>query len=635
MFTKLNLKWKISLMIAVTIIIVMFFVGYITYIYTTNMVSEQIDDTIRIVKDSQKTTINTLLHNINNQASNFASNQRIINLALFLSPLLSSIEKTNISEVLNTYRYDRIIPVMDVLTAQQELVEGALYSKIVSPDGVVILDTRIWEDKGTDPEEEEKDWRKYVGQGIVLEPGYYKNTVISELVYENEGAVILFHYPIYKPQNKEIIGYYVLGLSLIFFADNLSQPPVEEGTMALINNRGIIFNHNDNRLIGSRTRDNWLVERVRRGENSFKGEDQGLYKVVEKLDDDKEIYLSFNIPVQILNQPVRRIRNIIFIISGLGIILISFCAYYFINGQLSPLNNIMTSFSLLEKGELKNNILLDEKECKRNDEIGILGQAFNSMIYQLKKMITSIISASDEVSGSSRELQKASKELDVISNQVADIVQEVANGSSEQAKNIDLINVKIKNLAEGINNLGNFSRDMEGQAMEMSDAVKRGEQEIARASKQMGNIKTAIKEVATGIDRFNSISSQIDSMVESINHIAEQTNLLALNAAIEAARAGSAGRGFSVVADEINQLANASVKSADEISNLVKEIKKETDSAGDKMIEGTQEVNNGEKVINITEQAFAEIQGKIEEVIMGIYKSNQVVGNIRSEERRV
>src|SRR5690554_2036502 len=176
---------------------------------------------------------------------------------------------------------------------------------------------------------------------------------------------------------------------------------------------------------------------------------------------------------------------------------------------------------------------------------------------------------------------------------------------------------------------------MEGQAMEMSDAVKRGEQEIARASKQMGNIKTAIKEVATGIDRFNSISSQIDSMVESINHIAEQTNLLALNAAIEAARAGSAGRGFSVVADEINQLANASVKSADEISNLVKEIKKETDSAGDKMIEGTQEVNNGEKVINITEQAFAEIQGKIEEVIMGIYKSNQVVGNIHEDSEEI
>lgn len=627
---NLNLKWKITLVIAVVILIVMYSVSLITYVYTKNLVTAEIDQKIHLVKEAQKISVNNLLRNINNQVANFATNREVINLASFLSPMVSRAD-ADLSGILNEHRFDRIEPVMPVLLEHQKLIEGVYYLKITSPDGIVLLDTRIWEDD----DEKDYEWRKWVGQGLELEPPFYKVPLLSELTFENEGAVIIFQSPIYESATNNLVGHYVLGLSLNYFVDNINQPPLEEGSMQLVNERGIIYNHENKALIGSRIRDNWLVSGIRRGESAFKGLDEELYRVVEKLDKNIALYLSFNIPEEIMNRPVNKIRNINFIVSGLGILFVFVCGHYFIARQLVPLNKIISSFSRLEKGELKEDVLLEKKNVERKDEIGILGQAFNSMVLQIKKIITSINDAAERVAGSSLHLQESSQETEYVSEQVAIIMQEVAGGASEQAKNLELVNLKIHDLAKGIENLGSFSDEMGKLAQEMSEAANTGGTEIARAGRQMESIKTSIEEVASRMNSFNAISSQIDSIVEIINNIAEQTNLLALNAAIEAARAGKAGRGFSVVAEEITKLAEESKNSASQISNLVKEIKDQTVAAGEKMVEGTIEVKSGETVVNSVKDVFTQIHGKIEQVVSGIYRSRQVVTDLHEDTEKI
>jgi len=627
---NVNLKWKITSVIAVVIFIVMYSVSLITYYYTRNLVVDEIDQKVTLVKEVQKISVKNLLHNINIQVANFATNREVINLASFLSPLVSE-PGADLSGILNEHRFARIEPVMNVLEEHRKMVEGSHHIKITSPEGVVLLDTRIWDED----EEWDEDWRKWVGQGIKLAPAFYKEPVVSELTFENEGAVIIFQSPIYQSITNEPVGHYVLSLSLDYFVKNINQPPLEEGTMQLVNERGIIFNHENKALIGSRIRDPWLVSGIRTGKSTFKGLDKGLYRVVEKLDDDIALYLAVNFPEEMLSRPVNRIRNIIFFVSGLGILFVFVCGYFFIARQLVPLKKIINSFSRLEKGELKEDVLLEKKDVKRKDEIGTLGQAFNSMVLQIKKIITSINDASERVAGSSLQLQGSSQDMESISDQMAIIMQEIAGGASEQARSLDLANLRINDLAKGIKNLGSFSDEMGSLAQEMSEVANTGETEIARAAGQMEKIQTAIKEVASQINSFNVISSQIDSIIEIINNIAEQTNLLALNAAIEAARAGKSGRGFSVVAEEITKLAEGAKNSATQISNLIKEIKTQTVAAVEKMDEGTEEVKSGETVINSVKEVFTRIHEKIERVVSGIYRSHRVVADLYEDTEKI
>jgi len=144
----------------------------------------------------------------------------------------------------------------------------------------------------------------------------------------------------------------------------------------------------------------------------------------------------------------------------------------------------------------------------------------------------------------------------------------------------------------------------------------------------MVKIKKAIQEVASGITNLESISNEIDEILNIINNIAEQTNLLALNAAIEAARAGEAGRGFSVVADEIRELAEESVNSAGEIRKLVEDVKAETNTASKRMDEGINEIQNGEEVVSSAEKSFVEIENKIKNVSAGISSSIGIVADV-------
>ena len=106
------------------------------------------------------------------------------------------------------------------------------------------------------------------------------------------------------------------------------------------------------------------------------------------------------------------------------------------------------------------------------------------------------------------------------------------------------------------------------------------------------------------ISALGEKSKEIGNIVDTINQISEQTNLLALNAAIEAARAGEAGRGFAVVADEVRKLAEESGNATQQISNLIKSIRDEIDGAVKSMSENTAQVEEGSKGVSEAVKAF-------------------------------
>ena len=141
-------------------------------------------------------------------------------------------------------------------------------------------------------------------------------------------------------------------------------------------------------------------------------------------------------------------------------------------------------------------------------------------------------------------------------------------------------------------------------------AAEKGAEAVQNQIKGMGEIREQIQETAKRIKRLGESSQEISEIVELISDITEQTNVLALNAAIQAAAAGEAGRGFSIVAEEVQRLAERSGEATKQISAIVKTIQTDTHDAVAAMEVSTQGVVEGAKLSDAAGKALTEI-GKV------------------------
>jgi methyl-accepting chemotaxis protein len=210
-------------------------------------------------------------------------------------------------------------------------------------------------------------------------------------------------------------------------------------------------------------------------------------------------------------------------------IVIAFLAYLFTSrAVMTPLKNANIAIKAISEGDLTYKI-----ENIKNDEIGDMMRHFETMANNLRKVITFIVTVSDNISSASAEVKSSSNQMSDGANQQAASAEEVASSMEEMSANIQ-------------QNMDNAQKT-EKIATDASKEIESGS-EIAQQT----------------VDSMNTIANKIGI----IGEIARQTNLLALNAAVEAARAGDHGRGFAVVAAEVRKLAERSQTAATEIDEL-------------------------------------------------------------------
>ena len=246
------------------------------------------------------------------------------------------------------------------------------------------------------------------------------------------------------------------------------------------------------------------------------------------------------------------------------------------------------------------------------DVTGAIADSINFTIEELRSLVTGINSATDQVT-------KATQEAQAISNRLFE-------ASQRQSKEIQAASASVLQMAQSINEVSVTAAQSARVAQQALAAAEKGGVAVQDQITGMNDIRGQIQETSKRIKRLGESSLEIGEIVELISDITEQTNVLALNAAIQAASAGEAGRGFTVVAEEVQRLAERSGEATKQIEAIVKTIQADTQDAVAAMDKSTQGVVEGTKLSDAAGQALDEIRrvsSDLAELIQGISGQTQ------------
>jgi twitching motility protein PilJ len=187
------------------------------------------------------------------------------------------------------------------------------------------------------------------------------------------------------------------------------------------------------------------------------------------------------------------------------------------------------------------------------------------------------------------------------------VSSQLLQAAQKQSTEIQGTGQSVTQMAQSMTDASRNASDSAKVADTSVQAAQKGAQAVQNAIKGMNEIRDQIQETAKRIKRLGESSQEISEIVALISDITEQTNVLALNAAIQAASAGEAGRGFTVVAEEVQRLAERSGEATKHISAIVKSIQRDTQDAVEAMERSTQGVVEGTKTADEADRALREI----------------------------
>ena len=307
-------------------------------------------------------------------------------------------------------------------------------------------------------------------------------------------------------------------------------------------------------------------------------------------------------PTAYLYRETRNLAWITWLLVFLSAIVALIGSLYLSYNITNSLDHVVEAIKEAESGDLTVRV-----QIKGKDELSVLGNSFNRMLEQIAQLIQDTKEAIEAVRGRSVDMEYNSELSAQAAVTVAAAMEQISKGTMEQSSESEQTSRFMADLAKLIDNTIAKAREVEGITSSTRALSVNAQEAVGLLIEKTKMADDITRDIVSDIEELNQSAEQISRITEAIGTIAEQTNLLALNAAIEAARAGEAGRGFAVVADEVNKLAAETQESA--VINGLEEYRQPHASDQGNGGTGRQVVEEQNTAVLMTRKAFEQIAG--------------------------
>jgi len=277
-----------------------------------------------------------------------------------------------------------------------------------------------------------------------------------------------------------------------------------------------------------------------------------------------------NIPVKSLVKDAASIRNLTWIMSIVSALIAAGIGLLIVWSVGRPLGQLRT---LMNEGERGN--LTVRSQIKRKDEIGQVADSFNRMMEQITGLVMKTTESAAEVLATASALSDASRKTATAAKEIAVATEEIAGGATNLAVESERGSEMTGRIGEQVQLVIAANAEMGHSATEVEEAGRRGTEYMAGLMNKTGQTEEMTRSMVEKVDKLRESTGSIRKILDVLGNLTKQTNILSLNATIEAARAGAAGKGFMVVADEIRKLADQSRQSISVVGEVVATIQRE------------------------------------------------------------
>ena len=242
-------------------------------------------------------------------------------------------------------------------------------------------------------------------------------------------------------------------------------------------------------------------------------------------------------------------------------------AWLLIRSFLSPVGKLQAALRQIADGDLRQQI-----NSPYNDELGQLSHHFDHMVGRVQGMLRQTLSAAGSLADYSQSFQQSSAITAHTNQDILRTIQEISLGADQQAVQSEQSTVLLEELARGVHEITEYTDVMLATSVTANQNTRQGSDTVTALRQISQHSRVSIGKVYGALEKLVEQSGDISRITNSITEISKQTNILSLNAAIEAARAGAAGRGFAVIADEVRQLSVQTNDSSVHISRIIEEL---------------------------------------------------------------
>jgi len=348
-----------------------------------------------------------------------------------------------------------------------------------------------------------------------------------------------------------------------------------------------------------------------------------------KLGKTLDWYLVGEIPYSYLNKESTFILTQIIILAVGCLALALLFSVIIAKGVSDPLKKLGRSMKDASEGNLTVNLIDNNR-----DEIAQLIKDFNSMLAKIRSLVGTVQQSGQAVLSCAAEITALSDKSYTFSEQISSTVQEIAQGAGEQATDISDGMQYMNKLSQDIQKVSTDTRNVMAVVNDTKELSANALSAVTSLEEKAMSTRTVNEKVVSDMNNLNAKMKEIKKIIGVIVSIAEQTNLLSLNASIEAARAGKAGLGFAVVAEEIRKLADKTREAPLVIANIITEIQKDTEITTEATNNASIIINEQIQAVHETIDAFKSILSAMDGISNQINNMEVSVNEINSTEKK-